>query len=121
VWTDQVLPNENGLISWFLSVDGTHCRIQEPRSYPDKNWYSHKHHKLCVAYEIAIDLEESKIAWISSPHQAGETNLVIFRKPDGLLSRIPEGCKIIGDKGYIGDNIVSVNNELFQMCGKGTT
>jgi DDE superfamily endonuclease len=97
VWEDHTHVNnnnDNGHISWVLSVDGTHCRIQEPRTVPDKNWYSHKHHKPCVAYEIAVSLKESKIAWVSGPHQAGETDLVIFRKRDGLLSRIPDGFKM---------------------------
>jgi DDE superfamily endonuclease len=96
--------------SWMLSVDGTHCKIQEPRTVPDKNWYSHMHHKPCVAYEIAVDIQHSKIAWVSGPHQAGETDLVIFRKPNGLKERLPDGFKIVGDKGYVGDEKVSVNN-----------
>ena len=97
--------------SWLLSVDGTHCRIQEPRGVPDKDWYSYKLHKPCVAYEIGVDLFESKIVWVSGPHKAGETDLVIFRKPDGgLKTRIPNDCFIIGDKGYAGDEKVSINN-----------
>jgi DDE superfamily endonuclease len=99
-------------LAWFLSVDGTHCLIQEPRSFPDKDWYSHKHNIPCVSYEIAIDLRESRIAWVSGPHKGGETDLVIFRKEGGLRERIPEGFKIIGDKGYIGEEMVSANNRL---------
>jgi DDE superfamily endonuclease len=112
VWEDHNFAhnnNENGHTSWVLSVDGTHCLIREPRTVPDKDWYSHKPHKPCVAYEIAVSLKESKIAWVSGPHKAGETDLVIIRKADGLLSRIPDGFKIIGDKGYIGEEKVSVN------------
>jgi DDE superfamily endonuclease len=78
-----------------------------------KNWYSHKHHKPCVAYEIAVHLQSSRIVWVSGPHFAGETDLVIFRKEGGLKDRIPDGFKIIGDKGYVrGEEIVSVNNRL---------
>jgi hypothetical protein len=52
--------NDNQPISvWFLSVDGTHCRVQEPRTVPDKDWYSYKHHQPGVAYEIAIDIQQS--------------------------------------------------------------
>jgi DDE superfamily endonuclease len=93
-----------------LSVDGTHCRIQEPRTVPDKDWYSHKHHKPCVAYEIAISLRESRISWVSGPHKAGETDRIIYRKEGGLRDQIPLGFKVIGDKGYIGEPTVSVNN-----------
>ena len=98
------------MVSWLLTVDGTHCRIQEPRSVPHKNWYSHKHQKPCVAYEIAVHLFESKIVSISGPHQGGHSDLVIFRKEDGLKSKIPDHCTAIGDKGYIGDEKVSINN-----------
>ena len=98
------------MTSWVLSVDGTHCRVQEPRSQPDKDWYSHKHHKPCVAYEIGVDLFYSKIVWMSGPHKGGESDLVIFRKDEGLKAKIQNGCKVIGDKGYVGDEMVSVNN-----------
>jgi DDE superfamily endonuclease len=84
----------------------------ESHELPDKDWYSFKHHKSCVSYEIAIDLRLSKIVWVSGPHKGGETDLVIFRKPDGLLSKLPDNTKIIGDKGYIGENKVSINNEF---------
>ena len=77
---------------------------------PDKNWYSHKYHRPCVAYEIGMHLFENKIVWISGPHQAGETDLVIFRKENGLKDNIPDGCNVIGDKGYSGDEKVSINN-----------
>jgi DDE superfamily endonuclease len=108
----EVENEEPGQIHWFLSVDGTHCKIEEPRTVPDKDWYSFKHHKPCVAYEIAVDLQHSRIAWVSGPHKGGETDLVIYRKPDGLKSKIRDGCKLIGDKGYIGENNVSVNNPM---------
>jgi DDE superfamily endonuclease len=116
---EPVFPNVNNnnrqaIDEWFwcVSVDGTHCRIEEPRNRPEKNWYSHKHHKPCVAYEIAIDLQESRIIWVSGPHFAGDTDLVIFRKEGGLKDHIPDGFKAIGDKGYIGEDKVSINNEL---------
>jgi DDE superfamily endonuclease len=35
--------------------------------------------------------------------------LVIFQKRGGLRDQIPDGFKIIGDKGYIGPEVVSVN------------
>ena len=78
---------------------------------PDKDWYSFKHHKACVAYEIGVHLFDSKIVWLSGPHKGGETDLVIFRKEvGGLKSMIPHDCYLIGDKGYVGEERVSVNN-----------
>jgi hypothetical protein len=44
--------------------------------------------------------------------QSWGTDLVIFWKDGGLRDRIPEGFKVIGDKGYIGEEVVSVNNQL---------
>jgi hypothetical protein len=56
--------------SFLLSVDGTHCRVQEPHSRPNKNWFSHKHHKPCVAYEIGVHLFESRIVWVNGSFEA---------------------------------------------------
>ena len=105
----QVDVNES---SFLLSVDGTHCRVQEPRSRPNKNWYSHKHHKPCVAYEIGIHLFQSRIVWVNGSFEAGDSDLNIFRKPDGLREKIPANNLVIGDKGYLGDNIISTPNRL---------
>jgi DDE superfamily endonuclease len=113
VWQDNVAANNNqqvGVALWLLSVDGTHCRIKEPRSVPDKDWYSHKHHKPCLAYELGVNLFESKLVWINGPFKAGETDLVIFRKPDGLRTKIPPNRMIIGDRGYVGEESISTPN-----------
>jgi hypothetical protein len=96
--------------TWLLSVDGTHCRINENRKTPDKDLYSHKHHKPCLSYEIGIDLFESKIVWVSGPHKGGESDLQIFRKQGGLQSNIPDNKKAIGDLGYRNAPKVSIPN-----------
>ena len=37
----------------------------------------------------------------------------VFRKPGGLMSRIPDNCKAIGDKGYRGEpSKVSTKNKF---------
>ena len=51
--------------AFLYSVDGTHCRIKEPRSNPDKLWYSHKYNKPGVSYEIALHLYKDKVAWVN--------------------------------------------------------
>lgn len=102
--------NQIGVASWLLSVDGTHCRIQEPRSVPDKDWYSSKHNKPCVSYELGVHLFESRLVWMNGPFKAGETDLVIFRKPNGLKDHIPDQNLVIGDKGYAGEEVVSTPN-----------
>jgi DDE superfamily endonuclease len=107
-----------GVASWLLSVDGTHCRIQEPRSVPDKDWYSHKHHKPCVSYELGVHLFESRLVWMNGPFKGGEPDLVVFRKPNGLKATIPEHSMLIGDKGYAGENTVSIPNRLDSQAVK---
>ena len=92
---------------FVLSVDGTHCAIREPRLQPDRMWFSHKLNKPGLSYEIGLELFESRVAWINGPYKAGESDLTIFRKEDGLKSKLPAGKLLIADKGY--------NNEE-QIC-----
>ena len=97
----------------ILSVDKTHCRIKEPRSLPDKKWYSHKLNKPGVSYEIALHLFKNKVAWVNGPFQAGESDLHIFRVEGGLKSKIPPGKLVIADKGYNGESeVISVPNNF---------
>lgn len=51
-----------------------------------------------MSYEVALDLFEPKIRWVSGPHKGGETDLVIFRK--ALKDKIPTNKKAIGDNIY---------------------
>jgi DDE superfamily endonuclease len=114
VWQNNVNADnpQVGVAMWLLSVDGTHCRVREPRSIPDKDWYLHKYHKPGVAYEIGIHLFESKVVWMNGPFKAGETDCVIFQKPDGLKSKIQGNNLLIGDKGYSGEPTVSTPNRF---------
>jgi DDE superfamily endonuclease len=65
-----------------------------------------------VAYEIALYIIESKIVWVAGPIKGGVPDLKIFKQPGGLKSKIPHNHKLIGDKGYVGDENVSTTNEL---------
>lgn len=48
---------------------------------------------------------------MNGPFRAGEPDLLVFRKPQGLKSKIPTGKKIIADNGYRGeDAIISTPN-----------
>ena len=97
--------------SFLSSVNGrTHCRIKEPRRNPDKLWYSHKYNKPGVSYEIALHLYKNKIAWVNGPFKAGESDLSIFRKEDGLKFKLPPGKLVIADKGYPSEEQVSIPN-----------
>lgn len=88
---------------FFLSVDGVHCRIYEPRFMPSSTWYSPKFNKAGLAYEIGLSVYHDKICWCSGPYPAGQNDLRIFRKPDGLMSKIPENSRVVADEGYVGE------------------
>lgn len=94
---------------FLLSIDGTHCPIEEQREPDfDSNWYSHKFHGPAVAYELGVNLIESKIEWVSKMFPAGNSDLVIFR--EGFKSKIPDGMMLVGDQGYLGEDCISVRN-----------
>ncbi len=93
-------PDEERFIA---TIDGTHCRIREQRSDPNSNWYSHKYNGPALNYELAIDLNESKLIWINGPYRAGVPDITVFRKPDGFKEKIPGRTQVIGDRGYRGE------------------
>jgi DDE superfamily endonuclease len=97
---------------FLISIDGTHCPIEEPRTQPDKNWFSEKFNAPGVAYEIGISLTESRLVWVNGPFQAGNNDLILFCKPGGLKSKLPEGMMVIADKGYRGEIQLSTLNDL---------
>jgi hypothetical protein len=88
---------------FLASVDGVHCRIQEPRKVPDKKWFSHKSNGPAVTYQIVLSLRENKVLFVSGPYPAGTSDLQMLRKDDGMLNQIPPGKRIIADRGYNGE------------------
>jgi DDE superfamily endonuclease len=83
-----------------MSIDGTHCRISEPRKAPSATWYSHKLNKPALAYTVGLHIYESKIIYISESFAAGTPDITMFK--EGVMDKIPDGQKIIGDQGYKG-------------------
>jgi len=107
-WNEQA---ENGLI-FSLSVDGTHCPIEEPRPFSTK-WSSFKlGGKPGVNYEIGLSIMESKLVWVYGPTPPGKYNdLEVFRC--ALKQKLPPGKRAIGDKGYSGEqDFISTCNDL---------
>jgi DDE superfamily endonuclease len=97
---------------FIASLDGVHCLISEVRRDPDKKWFSHKHKRAGVVYELAISIYYGSLIWINGPFPAGQSDLTVFRKPNGLKSKIPEGKKIIADQGYLAESTLSTRNSL---------
>jgi DDE superfamily endonuclease len=88
----------------------------------DPKWYSHKFSKPGVTYEIAVDLFESKIAWVHGPFPAGQNDLSVFRKEEvGLKWKIPAGKKVIADNGCQGaeaSEMLSTPNDVASRAVK---
>jgi hypothetical protein len=97
---------------FIASLDGVHCMISEIRSNPDKKWFSHKHKRAGVVYELAIAVFNGSLIWINGPFPAGQSDLAVFRKPGGLKSKILEGKRIIADQGYKAERMLSTRNPL---------
>lgn len=99
---------------WVMTVDGTHCWIQEPE-HPtwsrDQSYYSHKYNKAGIGYELGIHLWQSRLIWMNGPHKAGKNDGSIFEH-QGLLAKLRSiDKKAIGDLGYRGfQDTISVPN-----------
>lgn len=87
--------------TFIISVDGTHALINEPRDpYVRQNstWYSHKHHRAGLNYEIAVALFDSKIVHAKSGDPASFHDMTVFRME--LKNKIPHGKRVVADKVY---------------------
>jgi hypothetical protein len=90
----------------LYTVDGVHFWTREaphPTLPYDKKSYSHKNKQAGLSYEIGVSLEEDRIVWFSGPWPAGESDIAIFKKPNGLKSKTPDTCVGIADNGYRGE------------------
>jgi hypothetical protein len=99
-------PADNfGTDIWAISVDGTHCWIQEPTHEEwsqDPSYFSHKYNKAGMNYEIAISLSEQRVVWLNGPFPAGSNDIKVFSQC-GLEEKLRQiEKKAIGDKGYVG-------------------
>lgn len=96
--------------NFIVTVDGTHCRISEPGTEPGSQYYSHKFNKPAFCYEIAVDVFRGYVVWTNGPFPAGNSDLQIYRMPEGLKSKIPENKRVIADNGYRGEEQISIPN-----------
>lgn len=103
-------PMDGFVLTFVMSVDGTDCRIQEPRPF-NKNWFSQKFKGAAVKYEVAIDVLTGRCVWINGPFQGSKSDIMIFRQ--GLKNHVPIGKLVIADKAYRGEpKFVSFPNHL---------
>ncbi|CAB9527368.1 unknown protein [Seminavis robusta] len=96
---------------FIITVDGTHCRIEEPTHEAfseNTKYYSHKFKSAAYDYEVALSVFEDRCVWVAGPYPAGTPDITIFRhklKAKILESRAASGVmhRAIGDKGYRGE------------------
>lgn len=104
-------PEEGSVMVFICSVDGTDCRIEEPRPFSRK-WFSQKFKGPAVKYEVALDVLTGHCIWIAGPFKGSKNDMTIFRE-EGLMDMIPEGLLAIVDKGYRGEPLkASAPNSL---------
>ena len=104
--------NENLEETFIISVDGIHCRVQEPRLDPSSKWYSSKHHGAGLVYELGIAIWHNQLVWINGPFPCANNDWSVFKKKDGLKDKIPDGKKAVADKIYRYDrNKVGADND----------
>lgn len=89
---------------FILSVDGVHFRIREQRKDPNSNWYSEKSNGPGLAYEVCIAIHKNRVVWINGPFRASVHDKTMFRR-HGLADKIPDGKKVIADRGYTGEPV----------------
>jgi hypothetical protein len=95
---------------FIATVDGVHFKVYKMRQTPNKNMKGSKLGGAAVGYELAISVWNGKLVWINGPFPAGETDIIVYKKPGGLQSKVPEGKRIIGDKIYVSQPEVSGRN-----------
>ena len=102
--------------NFIVSIDGMHCPIYEVRTDPSSKWYSHKFNGPGLCYELAIAIHSNNVVWLNGPFPASTHDITIFRSalnpPLGLMAKIPNGKRAIGDSGYKGEPTkVSITRE----------
>lgn len=96
----MTFPTQGSHMIFTISVDGTDCRIEEPRPFSTK-WFSQKFKGPAVKYEIGIDILSGNCVLVHGPFKGGTNDVTIFRS--ALKDLIPQGKFAITDKGYRGE------------------
>ena len=99
---------------YLASIDCVHFEWEECRTDPGGHWYSHKHNGPGISYEVCVDTAKDRIVWTNGPFPAATHDITIFRggkkkvsedkwSKSSLFHQIPEGCRVVGDSGYVGE------------------
>ena len=105
VWPEHWNPTNAGPETTFsLAVDGTHCRIGEPkhdRCSKNQFFCSHKFKQAGLGYEMALSVFENRCIWMNGPFPAGKNDISIFRS--ALKGKMSAGQLGVADKGCRGE------------------
>ena len=81
-----------------MTLDGTDCKIQEPRPF-ERKWFSHKFRGPGVRYEVGVNIQNGWIVWCNGPYPYGEwSDIKIARHTIVDLLQEDEMC--VADGGY---------------------
>lgn len=112
-WTNPENPEDDSQTIFTISVDGTHCPINEPTHEEfseNTQYYSHKFHKAGLDYEVAISIYTGNCVWVAGPYPAGKNDISVFRHrlKQKILDSRQSGVqhRALGDKGYRGERDV---------------
>lgn len=100
--------------TYFLSVDGTHCPINEPRPFSEV-WSSFKFGGSAgLNYEFGLQINRDKLIWLCGRVPCGETNDcgVFKRALKPRLLQFGRGKLIVADSIYSPDtDLVATRND----------
>jgi hypothetical protein len=115
VWPEEWDDPDDDVPIFLISVDGVHCRLNEPKhptKMKNKAFYSHKFDEAGLAYELALSVFGGEnLVWMDGPFPASNNDGGIFsgkekgrkKKKVALVDKIQKGHKAIADNGYKGD------------------
>lgn len=89
----------NGKSLCLLTVDGIHCRVQEPWPFDPQMW-SHKTNGPALMYEIAVSIFNGRICWINGSFKAAYSDKDVFVN-EGLAEALEGDWECVeADAGY---------------------
>ena len=105
--------NDRGLI-FMMTIDGTCCKIEEPRPFTTEHSCHKFGGKPGVNYELGIAIHTDKLIWCYGPTRPGRYNdLQVYRLALKQEMQALPGRRIIADGGYGGEeDVISLKNDL---------
>jgi hypothetical protein len=105
--------SDDGLV-YFMTVDGTHCPIREPRPF-SKIWSSFKlGGKAGLNYEVGLSINKPKLIWLYGPIPAGlKYDLQIAQEKlipavCQMAARVGHERRILADGIYFAEEVLDV-------------